>query len=158
MGFGEAGQQKSACLIEFNGRTPAISVLEIPEFRRIARIVGDQKQIESQLHQLMQANHEVYVSVIYTGNTEIDSVMSIVDEIVGDSDIVRCLYTQNLYQPESSETTEPDAIPHMTLDDLNEITVFRRLLDIRNPSMPAENRQQLIDTFNELLIMVQEQN
>lgn len=153
MGFGEAGQQKSVCIVEFNGRKRQITTYPVPSFRKIARISGDKKTIQTEIERLIQEGEEVYVSVTYTGHEYIDNVMSLVQDIIGDSSIIRCLDSQNKQIIECNEKTEISNIQRMTLDDLSEHAVFERLLDKMN--VDSKNRESLTDTFNELLIMVQ---
>ena len=152
MGFGEAGQQKSLCKIEFEGKTASVSLCEIPCFHRMARIAGDKPEIEQQIRALIEGGEATYISVTYTGTTYIDSVQELVDGWIGDAGYIRCLYTQNNYIAVAGcDAASQEMIE--TLDVLDEKTVFGKLVDEKCPGISAQDRGELMETFNELLII-----
>lgn len=153
MGFGEAGQQKSACIIDFNGKERKISLIDIPCFHKMVRIIGDKSQIEDQLHKLIEENEDVYVSVTYTGCEEIADLYDFIDDIIKDTAFIHCLHTQDK-STQKRAINELNHISNITLEDLDEMGMFERLLDIGHPNMTMEDREILIHSFNELLIEV----
>ena len=162
MGFGEAGQQKSLCEIEFTGRKPSISLYPVPQFRKIVDIKGNRNDINCALEKLVQDAENAYISVTYSGNEAIDSVMAMVSEMLdelyqryrpGLEGNVFCINTQMICHIAQDQTLEPTRIKEETLDDFDELEVFQRLLDSQN--VPEEDRASLIDTYQELLRAVQ---
>ncbi len=152
MGFGEAGQQKSLCRIVFDGKTPKISLCEIPCFHQMARIAGDRAAIESGIRALVNRHEATYISVTYTGTDYIESVQELVDTCIGDADYIKCLYTQNNYiaLPGGAEDDEDGC---ESLAELDEKAVFGKLLDAKCPGISAQDRSELMKTFDELLIL-----
>ncbi len=161
MGFGEAGQQKSACMIEFAGKKPTISLLDIPAFRNMANVRGDKKEIESQLIPLVKSPDDIYIAVTYTGEEKIDNVMWMVNEMLdklytlyradGHRNIY-CLNTQIVRPDSGKESANPMEIRNESLEDFNETEVFERLLDANK--IDESEREALLDCYRELLVKV----
>ena len=156
MGFGEAGQQKSLCKIVFDGKKPEISLIPVERFHRIARIEGDKSSIEKQLHSLAADESEVYVSVTYTGTEAVESVIGFVQDILDGAGAkhVLCLDTQDASRTHTVGNAEPTAIRNESLFDFDEHSVFEMLLEAKG--IPEEERVALRATYDELLIMVAE--
>ncbi|MBO5754143.1 MAG: exonuclease subunit SbcD [Proteobacteria bacterium] len=155
MGFGEAGQQKSVCMVTFKGRESSLTLVDVPCFQKLARVVGNKAEIKAQLTELMDENEVVYVSVTYTGSNAVENVAAFVHEIIGESDIVRCLYTQN-QAVRAQEEASGCSKEHMTLAEFTEENIFSRLLDYKCRESSPEERQMLTEAFTELLIRVKE--
>ena len=157
MGFGEAKQQKSVCIVLFDGKQPKISLYPIPQFHRMENIIGDKNTIETQLEQLTKENEEIYVSVTYTGNEYIDSVIELVQKITNNAENVLCLNTQNKSQKTACLQDNPTQIKNESLSDFNEYSVFDMLLASERPDITEEEKRQLTETYHELLTLVNEQ-
>ena len=155
MGFGEAGQQKSACKIDFDGKKHDISLIEIPTFHKMENIRGDRETIRNRITELVNSGEEVYVAVIYDGEERIDSVTSIIEDILEGQDKIRCLCTKNSskYFGDSKDITY---IRDEMITDLNEHDMFLRVLDVNK--VPEENRAELLRTYQELVELVQHEN
>jgi exonuclease SbcD len=161
MGFGEAGQQKSACMVDFEGKTPRFSLLDIPAFRNMANIRGDKKEIESQLIPLVKSPDDIYIAVTYTGEEKIDNVMWLVNELLeklytlyrtdGHHNIY-CLNTQIVRPNSQNECANPTEISNESLEDFNETEVFERLLDANK--IDESERNGLLECYRELLVKV----
>lgn len=155
MGFGEAGQQKSVCVVSFDGRIPCLSQINVPCFQKLVRIIGNKTDIKNQIHALMNTEETVYVSVTYTGEDYIDNLAGFVDDIIGESEFVKCMYTQNHAVYHQTEADDVNRIK-INLAELTEENIFSQLLDYKCSGLSPEDRQILMDTFNELLIQVKE--
>lgn len=161
MGFGEAGQQKSACMVDFEGKKPKISLLDIPAFRNMANVRGDKKEIESQLIPLVKSPDDIYIAVTYTGEEKIDNVMWLVNELLeklyalyrtdGHHNIY-CLNTQIVRPDSQNERVNPTEISNESLEDFNETEVFERLLDANK--IDESERNGLLECYRELLVKV----
>ncbi len=46
MGFGEAKQQKSVCLVEFHSTAASVQLVDVPVFQALERVAGDWPQIQ----------------------------------------------------------------------------------------------------------------
>lgn len=76
MGFGEARQTKSVCLVTFteeHGNIPEISLLPVPAFQPLESIKGDWTAITRRIQELTEAHASSWLEVIYDA-----------DEITGD--------------------------------------------------------------------------
>jgi len=78
MGFGEARQEKSLCLVEWdqgNGGRPGcrVRLIPIPVFQPLERIQGDWDRLAKRLKELAAAQSSTWIEVIYEG-----------EEVIGD--------------------------------------------------------------------------
>jgi exonuclease SbcD len=68
MGFGEAAQRKSVCLVDLGAGAPAaVRLVEVPVFQPLERLHGDWPAIERRLHELKAAGSRAWLEVVYTG-------------------------------------------------------------------------------------------
>ncbi len=67
MGFGEAGQQKSLCLLRCSGRTIAVEQLPVPQFQRLERLRGDWEQLAAGIERLKTSTESIWLEVVYEG-------------------------------------------------------------------------------------------
>ena len=153
MGFGEANDTKSVSIIEFHGKTPQISQIPVPRFHKIANVIGDKDQIRDGIQKLIAENEDVYVSVTYTGAGSMNNIIEFVEEISQNSPIIHCLHTQNK-SAQKSQISQHNHISSITLDDLDEKSMFDRLLAMNARDKTEDEKNQLRKTFNELLISV----
>ena len=144
MGFGEVGQKKQVYLVEFNERR-SIETIEIPVFQRLESIVGDKKFIAQRLSELKKTGDSVWAEVIYTGNEIFPDLSSWVNEQIADSNI-EVLKLQNR-QYLNEVLTQADAAD--SLDELNEMEVFDRLLEKNN--IPDEQKTELKALYKEII-------
>jgi exonuclease SbcD len=147
MGFGEAGQKKLVYLIDFNEKR-SIEPVEIPAFQQLESIVGDKNFIAQRLSELKKNGSSVWVEVIYTGDDIFPDLSSWVNEQIADSNI-EVLKLQNR-QYLNEVLTQADAAD--SLDELNEMEVFDKLLEKNNISddQKAELKalyQEIIDSL-----------
>ena len=147
MGFGEAGQKKLVYLIDFNQKR-SIEPLEIPVSQKLESIVGDKNFIAQRLSELKKNGSSVWAEVIYTGDDIFPDLSSWVNEQIADSDI-EVLKLQNR-QYLNEVLTQADAAD--SLDELNEMEVFDKLLEKNNISddQKAELKalyQEIIDSL-----------
>ena len=156
MGFGEAGQQKSVCLIEFDGKKTQISQIDVPCFHKMARVQGDKDEIRTQLQTLMAEREEVYVAVTYTGRDYFDNIKGYVNEILGESSHVLCLWTQDKAIT-NDKVSQTKHVEKLKLSDITEQSVFQKLMETKCPDQSDEEKQALMATFLELLVQVKEQ-
>lgn len=152
MGFGEARQQKSVCLVEFKGRVPAVSLLPIPGFQRLEAIAGDWSTIESRLIELLASNESVWLELNYTGS---ELIADLRERIAGKMDgtkleVLRIKNTRLVDRIMNQTEVEE------TLDDLDERDVFERCLETH--AVPAEQQASLRHLYQEVLISLQQED
>ena len=82
MGFNEAKQQKSLCLVEFVEKAPSVSLIDIPQFRALASIKGNLDEIKQQIKALMAAKSQALTEIIYDAAEECPNLREEVNAIV----------------------------------------------------------------------------
>lgn len=150
MGFGEARQQKSLCLVQFSVNeqgafVPEIELLDIPVFQRLEHVSGDLAEIGARLQALRTENESVWLEVLYSGTDIVSDLREQLAELVDGSalEILRIrnqrVAAQVLEQHEQAET----------LDDLTELDVFTRCLDAHQ--IADEQREELLHSYYQVL-------
>ncbi|MDX9964023.1 exonuclease SbcCD subunit D C-terminal domain-containing protein [Desulfobacter postgatei] len=152
MGFGEAKQQKSVCLVAFDqieGYSTAASVqlIEVPVFQRLERVKGDWDGISSRILELSSTDDPnrsaVWLEVIYDGTEVIGDLRERLEAAISGTrmEILRIknnrIIDRVLGQIHAEET----------LDDLNVNDVFERCLAVHE--VPEEQRPELLRVYQE---------
>lgn len=132
IGFGEARQQKTVCLIDLSdngmdGKTPpVVSTLAVPVFRRLASIKGEWKTIESGIASLKKGEPEArpeWLEVFLDSTEIIPDLGERLEEMTVDSGMevisVRVLASGN------GISTQPE---NLEVADIDEMVMFDLLL------------------------------
>ena len=152
MGFGEAGQKKSVCLVEFKNTETSVCLIEVPRFRHLERIQGDWETISNKIIELSATGTKGWVEVVYEGDAIIGDLRERLEAATADTqmEILRVknnrIVDRVLGQMEEAET----------LEDLNANEVFERCLAINN--VPEDQRSELLDAYRETLTMFWEED
>lgn len=152
MGFGEAKQQKSLCLIDFEGRVPQLQRVDIPRFQRLERIKGDQAALESALDRLAAEEESIWLEVLYEGDQIAADLRQWLEQRVEDTRLT-LLRVRNNRVVERVLSRSGD---EETLDDLRPAEVFERALAAHQ--VPDEQQAELKQLFNGLLQQMAEQD
>lgn len=153
MGFGEAMQQKTVCVIGFDGRKADISQLGIPCFQRLRQISGGLASLQTELGTLLTDDEATWVEIIYTGADIVPDLREKLLEVLADDtgELITLLRVKN--QRITARTLlAQDA--EQTLDDLSPQDVFRRCLDAHE--VPDDQRPELLNLYQDILTQVQE--
>lgn len=145
IGFGEAGQQKQVILLDFDGRKPTISTVDIPEFQILERIEGNFDQCAKMLTNLSESAPTAWVQIEYTGERFPGNLRSEFETIIKNTDLeIRRLINTTSYQHtlSSFDTTE-------TLESMNTTDVFTKCLN--SYKIPEKERPTLISAYQEIL-------
>ncbi|EIM62398.1 exonuclease SbcCD subunit D C-terminal domain-containing protein [Desulfobacter postgatei] len=152
MGFGEAKQQKSVCLVAFDqieGHSTAASVqlIDVPVFQRLERVKGDWDGISSRILELSATDDPnrsgAWLEVIYDGIEVIGDLRERLEAAISGTrmQILRIknnrIIDRVLGQIHAEET----------LDDLNVNDVFERCLAVHE--VPEEQRPELLRAYQE---------
>lgn len=159
MGFGEAAQQKSVCLVELGGKRPlgqtalhtkpqneASVLLEpVPCFQKLERIRGDWPQLEERLKALCDTHPQAWLEVIYDGMEVIGDLRERLEALVVHTDL-EILRVKNLrvFDQVLGQMHQEEA-----LDDLDVHEVFNRCLT--QNQVPDHQRPELIQAYQEIL-------
>ncbi|TFH73858.1 exonuclease subunit SbcD [Gammaproteobacteria bacterium LSUCC0112] len=156
MGFGEALQQKSVCLMTFDQRKPELTLIDIPVFQRLRQLRGNLQRLLSDLQHLVQNNISTWVEVMYTGDDIVPDLREQLDHAVSPDNTnqrspVTILRIKN--QRSSAQLSSGEA-PQQTLDDLTPQDVFEKCLDANK--VASEQRPALQLAWQEILQQLQE--
>lgn len=156
MGFGEAKQQKSVCLVSFDpqeGNTrPSVELLNVPVFQQLERIKGDWTALHDRLLELLAVNEAegIWLEVIYEGAEVISDLRERLEAVIAGSplEILRIknsrIIDRVLAQGDVQET----------LDDLHVNDVFERCLTAHD--VPDQQRPELLQAYRETLLSLDE--
>ena len=146
MGFGEAAQQKSVCIVEFEGTAPCVHTLAVPLFQKMEKISGDLPAMEARLKELSELGEAVWIEALYTGSGIVSDLRERLLEKAGpDLEILRVRTAYRLDAPSSAEPLET------SLEDMSIFDVFSRRLDDleRQNGLAGEQRRALLETYAE---------
>ncbi|MBR9830473.1 MAG: exonuclease subunit SbcD [Oceanospirillales bacterium] len=152
MGFGESKQQKSLCLIDFDGRTPALTLLDIPRFQRMERIKGDQAALEASLATLAADDESIWLEVLYEGDQIAADLRQWLEQRVDGTRLSLLRVRNNRVVDRILERTGEEE----TLDDLQPVEVFERALNAHQ--VPDAQQAELKQLFSSLLQSMAEQD
>ena len=143
MSFSEANQEKSVCMIEFEGKQPQVSLIAVPKYQELVSIRGDLAKIKTELYNLVVSNSQALTEIIYDGSDACSNLRDEVENITQDSDL-KILRIKNA---RVAEALIRPATEHETLEDLNAEEVFRRLLN--SNGVDPEEQEELLLTYKE---------
>ncbi len=171
MGYGEATQEKSVVIVEFNPqitqmdadegtekincenrRNPRINIFlkKVPCFQPLVRIVGSLDDIHEKMEQLKQEESRAWLEIEYTGRDIVGNLREIIDEALADTGMeIRRIKNRRVVDRVISTIAENE-----TLDDLDAGDVFTRCLDAYD--VPDEDRVELMASYNEVVRDLQE--
>jgi len=157
MGFGEANQEKSVVVLEFesdpkpakgsipNTLQPSITILPVPRFQDLERITGSLEEIRTRLEHLKSHHSNAWLEIEYTGEDLIGNLSEMLDETIAGSfmEILRIRNRNIMDRVIHSMHNEE------TLDDLNVNDVFDRCLHAFD--VPDEEKPELKDSYREIV-------
>lgn len=150
MGFGEASQPKSVCLVDFTGRSARVELLPVPEFQKLERVSGSMCEILGRLATLRDSNSSAWLEVVYTGDDLESSLRQQVETAVAGSGL-RVLKIRNARlldnQPSLDDTGR-------NLEELSETEVFSRCLAARK--IEGSQADLLMRLYGEILTAMHE--
>ncbi|MBF0401457.1 MAG: exonuclease SbcCD subunit D C-terminal domain-containing protein [Magnetococcales bacterium] len=150
MGFGEAKQQKSLCLLTCIEAGIAVTLYPVPVFQPLESVRGSWPMIVERLRALVAAGSRAWLEVIYEGEERLTDLRERLEPLVSGSamEILRiknsALYTQALCQQQADET----------LNDLDLYEVFDRCLAAHG--IPAAQQIVMRHTYQEAVTALQE--
>lgn len=150
MGFGEARQRKSVCLVEFHGTTAAVHLVEVPVFQKLERVRGDWDGLSGRILELSATDSRAWLEVVYEGEEVIGDLRERLDAAIAGTgmEILRVknnrIIERVLGQIHDGET----------LDDLDVDEVFSRCLDVHE--VPEEQRPELLLAYRETVSSLHE--
>ncbi|MDD4836460.1 MAG: exonuclease SbcCD subunit D C-terminal domain-containing protein [Dethiosulfovibrio sp.] len=151
MGFGEAGQIKSLCLVDFNGKDPSVQLVDVPVFQRLERIKGDLEGILKRIYELSLSGSKIWLEIVYDGDEVIGDLRDRLENALSDDMEILRLKDSRVFRQALGMEFEGES-----LEDLGEDDVFRRLLCARE--VPEDQWQELTETYGEIVSSLFEQD
>ncbi|MBT8420106.1 MAG: exonuclease SbcCD subunit D C-terminal domain-containing protein [Gammaproteobacteria bacterium] len=154
MGFGEARQEKSVCLVRFDGAgagaKPDVRLIPVPVFQRLERIQGDWESISNSVLELTAGESHAWVEIVYQGDEVIGDLRERLEAIVAGSGLEILRIKNNRIIDRVMERFRDDE----TLNDLHVDEVFERALVAHE--VPEEQRQILLPAYRETVASLYE--
>jgi len=145
MGFGEAKQHKSVCLVEFHSTTAAVRLIDVPVFQKLERIKGDWDGISSRILELSAIDSQAWIEVVYEGDEVIGDLRERLDTAIADTEMeILRIKNNRIIDRVLGQIHDEE-----TLDDLNVDDVFERCLAVHE--VPEEQRPELLRAYHETL-------
>lgn len=148
MGFGEAKQQKSVCLVTFAGLERTVKLVDVPVFQKLVRVQGDWQAIAAQLLELSGLPHAAWLEIVYNGEEVISDLRARLDAAVAGTALEILRVRNNRIIDRVMQRMQEDE----TLDDLNVDDVFQRCLAAH--AVPDTQHAVLLRTYRETLVAI----
>ena len=150
MGFGEAKQEKSICLVEFFGIQALVALLKVPVFKRLERVSGAWDEIVSRLIDLSASHSDAWLEIVYEGEDVAGDLREQVEALsVGTQMEVLRIKNNRIIDRVLSRSHDQE-----TLDDLNINDVFERCLVMHGVS--EDQRPELLCAYQETITSLNE--
>jgi len=144
MGFGEASQAKSLCLVELTGTQPTVQLLPVPVFQQLVRIQGDWAKLSAQLAELSATAVPIWLEVIYDGTAILGDLRERLDAAIAGSRLTLLRVKNTRIIDQVLSRMEPDE----SLDTLTTDEVFERCLSAN--AVPAAQWAGLLHAYQEI--------
>ena len=143
MGFGEAAQAKKVVMIEFVGRQPKISEIDVPCFQALVRIKGSPAEIVEKIESLKREQSTAWLEIECTSFAAPAQLKEAVDAALAGSSMEKRLLKNAELRPLHGgiEENVPD------IAELSPEDVFNHCLD--EQAVPSEKREMLLQTYRE---------
>ncbi|MBV6388674.1 MAG: Nuclease SbcCD subunit D [Nitrosomonas europaea] len=156
IGFGEADQEKSVCLIEFNRQIsatgPAVSLINIPVFQPLERIRGNWQIISDRISMLSAANSCAWLEINYEGDEMITDLQERLQSAIEGSQLEILRIRNNRIMNQILDQIDDGG----TLEELSVNEVFEHCLSAA--AIPVEQRTELWRTYQETLVSLDEED
>lgn len=148
MGFGEAKQQKSVCLvaldpIEGHSTAASVQLIDVPVFQKLERVKGDWDGIASRILELTATDTPGWLEVIYDGTEVIGDLRERLEAVISGTQMEILRIKNNRIIDRVLGQIHEDE----TLDDLNVHDVFERCLAVHE--VPEDQRPELLRAYQE---------
>lgn len=152
IGFGEANQKKSVCLVDFADLVPKVELIEVPIFQKLQRLCGGWSAISARLAELKSVGTKVWLEIDYQGDHVESNLRERLDEAIAGT-AIEVLRIKN---KRVLEKVLNRAYTQETLDDLDVTDVFERCLEAHE--VPDEQRLTLLQAYQETISFLYEED
>lgn len=151
IGFGEARQEKKVIVASFEGSKPNITEHQIPCFQKLHKISGTLEQVSAEINAMANEGSSAWLEVEITESVPAAIITAQLDELLKDSkmEILRIKNKKVIDRALQQHHDEEK------LETMNDRDVFIRCLEAND--IPEENRKLLLETYNEAIFGMQNQ-
>lgn len=150
MGFGEAKQAKSVCMVDFDHAEPTVQMLPVPVFQRLERVKGDWPAISARILEISATYPQAWLEVVYEGAEVISDLRDRLDKATANSDLEILRIKNNRILDQVLGQIHDEEM----LDDLSVDEVFARCLTAHQ--VPEDQRPELLRTYQETIASLQQ--
>ncbi|RLJ16613.1 exonuclease sbcCD subunit D [bacterium endosymbiont of Escarpia laminata] len=150
MGFGEATQEKSVCLVAFTGRKATVTLIKTPVFQRLERIQGDWDEISARILALSATQSQVWLEVVYEGGEVVGDLRDLLETAISETNLEILRVKNNRIIDRVLNRIHDTE----TLDDLDINDVFARCLEAHE--VPEAQRPELLLAYQETITVLNE--
>ena len=149
--FKEGKDTKVLKLIEIDNKEVSVSDIEIPRFRKLFQIRGDEKTIIKELSDLVENKEEGWVSLEITESGVSSSIRTKAETMTKDTGLEIIHIKDTTVSKKLLETEENiDSLENLTEED-----IFSKFLDEKE--IKDERKKDLLSLFNEILLTLREE-
>jgi exonuclease SbcD len=154
MGFGEAAQTKSVCLVEFadDNTEASVQLVTVPVFQRLERVRGTWEEILARIQALSTTQSKAWLEVVYDGEAVMGDFRERLDDAVDGTEMEILRVKNNRVMGRVLGQIHD----HETLDDLDPEDVFNRCLAAHD--VPEAQRPDLLQAYQETLTSLDEED
>ncbi|RLJ21052.1 exonuclease sbcCD subunit D [bacterium endosymbiont of Escarpia laminata] len=150
MGFGEATQEKSVCLVAFTGRKATVTLIKTPVFQRLERIQGDWDEISARILALSATQSQAWLEVVYEGGEVVGDLRDLLETAISETNLEILRVKNNRIIDRVLNRIHDNE----TLDDLDINDVFARCLEAHE--VPEAQRPELLLAYQETITVLNE--
>lgn len=149
MGFGEAKQEKSVCLVDFAGSEADVRLISVPVFQKLERARGNWDDISARIIELSAVGSQAWLEIIYESDEVIGDLRARLDEAVLETGMEILRVKNSRVVDRVLQQIRDDE----TLDDMDLDEVFERCLTAND--VPEEQRPELLRAYREAVASLQ---
>ncbi len=150
MGFGEAKQRKLVLELEFAGRVPTVSEIEVPGFQPLEKLAGSLDDVTSAIAALRSAGSSAWLEIDYAGDQPASVVQETLEAALEGSLLEIRRIRSNRAIAQSLRQNGADE----TLEQLDPEAVFERCLEASGTDDAL--RPALMESYREVLRSIHE--
>lgn len=151
MGFGEARQRKLVLQVDFAGRVPTVTGIEVPCFQQLETLSGTLDELCVAIAALRSAGSSAWLEIDYRGVEPASVVQDTLERAIEGSLLeIRRIRSKRPFTGSLCSAAEDE-----TLQEIDPEAVFVRCLDARG--MDEALRPMLMESFREVLHAIHEE-
>ncbi|AAM72381.1 MAG TPA: exonuclease subunit SbcD [Chlorobaculum sp.] len=152
MGFGEAKQQKLVLQVDFEGREPTVTEIEVPCFQPLERLAGSLDELSAAIAALRSAGSNAWLEIDYRGDEAPATVQEAMEQAVAGS----LLEIRRIRNNRPLQQALRHSAANETLQQLDPEAVFNRCLEAYGTDESL--RPALVESYREVLRSIREED